>query len=43
VKKQRSASRVAEHRPAAQRRRFRHDTLRAVHLFSGFGGFTEGI
>ncbi|MFN3005112.1 DNA cytosine methyltransferase [Mycolicibacterium wolinskyi] len=34
---------VAEHRPATQRRRFRHDTLVAVDLFSGFGGLTTGI
>ncbi|MDX3661268.1 DNA cytosine methyltransferase [Streptomyces sp. ID05-26A] len=35
--------RVATHRPAARRRRFRHDALTAVDLFSGFGGLTEGI
>lgn len=35
--------RVATHRPAVRRRRFRHDTLTAVDLFSGFGGLTEGI
>lgn len=34
---------VAEHRPAAQPRRFRHDSLIAVDLFSGFGGLTTGI
>lgn len=36
-------SRVATHRPAARRRRFRYDELIAVDLFSGFGGLTEGI
>ncbi|MFE7395687.1 DNA cytosine methyltransferase [Streptomyces sp. NPDC057557] len=36
-------SRTATHRPAARRRRFRHDDLIAVDLFSGFGGLTEGI
>ncbi|ANZ35300.1 DNA methyltransferase [Lentzea guizhouensis] len=35
--------RVATHRPAVRRRRFRHDELVAVDLFSGFGGLTEGI
>jgi site-specific DNA-cytosine methylase len=35
--------RVATHRPAVRRRRFRHDDLVAVDLFSGFGGLTEGI
>jgi len=35
--------RVATHRPATRRRRFRHDELVAVDLFSGFGGLTEGI
>jgi site-specific DNA-cytosine methylase len=34
---------VATHRPAARRRRFRHDDLVAVDLFSGFGGLTRGI
>ena len=34
---------TAEHRPAARRRRFRHDDLVAVDLFSGFGGLTQGI
>lgn len=37
------ASRVAEHRPATRRRRFAHDDLVAVDLFSGFGGLTDGI
>ncbi|MFF4834061.1 DNA cytosine methyltransferase [Streptomyces sp. NPDC001315] len=32
--------RTATHRPATRRRRFRHDTLTAVDLFTGFGGFT---
>jgi DNA (cytosine-5)-methyltransferase 1 len=34
---------VAEHRPAIRRRRFAHDDLVAVDLFSGFGGLTRGI
>lgn len=34
---------AASHRPASRRRRFRHDDLVAVDLFSGFGGLTEGI
>lgn len=33
--------RTATHRPAARRRRFRHDELTAVDLFTGFGGFTK--
>jgi DNA (cytosine-5)-methyltransferase 1 len=37
------ASRTATHRPATRRRRFRHDDLVAVDLFSGFGGLTRGI
>ena len=36
-------ARSATHRPAAKRRRFRHDDLVAVDLFSGFGGLTRGI
>lgn len=36
-------SRTAAHRPARRQRRFRHDELIAVDLFSGFGGLTEGI
>lgn len=35
--------RTASHRPAKRRRRFRHDELVAVDLFSGFGGLTRGI
>lgn len=35
--------RTATHRPAAKRRRFRHDEYTAVDLFSGFGGLTNGI
>ncbi len=35
--------RLATHRPAKRRRRFRHDDLMAVDLFSGFGGLTQGI
>jgi site-specific DNA-cytosine methylase len=35
--------RTATHRPATRRRRFRHDDLIAVDLFSGFGGLTKGI
>jgi site-specific DNA-cytosine methylase len=34
---------TAMHRPATRRRRFRHDDMVAVDLFSGFGGFTQGI
>lgn len=33
--------RTATHRPAFKRRRFRHDELTAVDLFTGFGGFTK--
>lgn len=36
-------TRTATHRPAVRRRRFRHDDLIAVDLFSGFGGLTKGI
>lgn len=36
-------TRTATHRPAPRRRRFRHDELIAVDLFSGFGGLTRGI
>lgn len=35
--------RVATHRPAVRSRRYRHDDLVAVDLFSGFGGLTKGI
>ncbi|MER7477397.1 DNA cytosine methyltransferase [Streptomyces sp. NPDC126510] len=35
--------RIAAHRPAKRRRRFRHDSLTACDLFSGFGGLTKGI
>lgn len=35
--------RTATHRPATHRRRFGHDDLVAVDLFSGFGGLTRGI
>ncbi len=35
--------RTATHRPAVRRRRFKHDDLVAVDLFSGFGGLTKGI
>lgn len=38
----RNKPRTATHRPAVRRRRFRHDDLVAVDLFSGFGGFTKG-
>jgi DNA (cytosine-5)-methyltransferase 1 len=38
-----SKNRVATHRPAPVRRKYRHDTLVAVDLFSGFGGLSEGI
>ncbi|CAN3132272.1 DNA cytosine methyltransferase [Mycobacterium sp. smrl_JER01] len=37
------ASATAEHRPAVRPRRFKHDDLVAVDLFSGFGGLTQGI
>lgn len=37
------ATGTAEHRPAVRRRRFAHDDLVAVDLFSGFGGLTRGI
>lgn len=36
-------TRTATHRPATRRRRYRHDDLTAVDLFSGFGGLTSGI
>ncbi|UNZ20592.1 DNA cytosine methyltransferase [Streptomyces sp. 891-h] len=36
-------TRTATHRPASRRRRFRHDDLIAVDLFSGFGGLTRGV
>ncbi|MFB7285481.1 DNA cytosine methyltransferase [Actinacidiphila glaucinigra] len=39
----RNVTRAATHRPAVKRRRFRHDDLVAVDLFSGFGGLTRGI
>ncbi|MGK8491854.1 DNA cytosine methyltransferase [Nocardia asiatica] len=39
----RTRPRTATHRPATRRRRFRHDDLVAVDLFSGFGGLTRGI
>lgn len=38
-----SKSRTATHRPPVRQRRYRHDTLVAVDLFSGFGGLTQGI
>lgn len=41
--RRRVTSRAATHRPAIRRRRFRHDDLIAVDLFSGFGGLTWGI
>lgn len=34
---------TATHRPATVKRRYRHDTLTAVDLFSGFGGLTRAI
>lgn len=34
---------TAEHRPITRIRRFAHDDLVAVDLFSGFGGLTQGI
>lgn len=39
----RKLARTASHRPAAQKRRNRHDSLSALDLFSGFGGLTQGI
>jgi len=39
----RKLQRTASHRPAVRRRRFQHDELRALDLFSGFGGLTQGI
>lgn len=39
----RSRTRTAEHRPAIRKRKFRHDELTAVDLFSGFGGLTKGV
>ncbi|MFJ8957328.1 DNA cytosine methyltransferase [Streptomyces sp. NPDC102381] len=36
-------TRTATHRPALRRRRYRHDDLVAVDMFSGFGGLTKGI
>ncbi|GAA0495289.1 hypothetical protein Ade02nite_18910 [Paractinoplanes deccanensis] len=42
-KKQQAENRTATHRPATRKRRFRHDDLVAVDLFSGFGGLTQGI
>ncbi|WP_040713250.1 DNA cytosine methyltransferase, partial [Nocardia takedensis] len=35
--------RTATHRPATRQRRYRHDDLVAVDLFSGFGGLTRGV
>lgn len=43
TKKRKRALKTAQHRPATRRRRFKHDTLVAVDLFSGFGGLTRGI
>lgn len=43
TKTRKPRSRTAAHRPATRRRRFRHDDLVAVDLFSGFGGLTQGI
>lgn len=43
TKKRKRAVKTAQHRPATRRRRFKHDTLVAVDLFSGFGGLTRGI
>ncbi|SUA31596.1 Uncharacterised protein [Mycolicibacterium fortuitum] len=43
TKKRKQAVKTAQHRPATRRRRFKHDTLVAVDLFSGFGGMTRGI
>lgn len=42
-KRKKAAVKTAQHRPATRRRRFKHDTLVAVDLFSGFGGMTRGI
>lgn len=43
VASKKKRSDTATHRPAVRRRRFRHDDLVAVDLFSGFGGLTRGI
>ncbi|MFE5730255.1 DNA cytosine methyltransferase [Streptomyces sp. NPDC056528] len=43
ARRTRQQTRTASHRPAVRRRRFRHDELTAVDLFSGFGGLTKGI
>lgn len=39
----RSTIATAQHRPATRRRRFKHDELSAVDLFTGFGGLTQAI
>lgn len=41
--KRNARSQTAEYRPPTHRRRFHHDDLVAVDLFSGFGGLTRGI
>ena len=38
-----TAASLAEFRPAVSPRRFRHDTLVALDLLSGYGGMTQGI
>lgn len=43
VASKKKKNRTATHRPAVRRRRYRHDDLIAVDLFSGFGGLTRGI
>lgn len=43
ARRRRSRAATATHRPAVRPRRFQHDELRAVDLFSGYGGLTLGI
>ncbi|WP_431728615.1 DNA cytosine methyltransferase [Verrucosispora sp. TAA-831] len=43
ARRAKTKSRTATHRPATRNRRFKHDDLVAVDLFSGFGGLTRGI
>ncbi|MEV6219833.1 DNA cytosine methyltransferase [Nocardia sp. NPDC051833] len=43
IRKAPNRPRTATHRPATRKRRYKHDELVAVDLFSGFGGLTKGI